>query len=53
LVHSVGGFSIIHGMGEGILAKGIHEYLATVSQIKSYYYARPEDGGFGKTYVEF
>jgi DNA mismatch repair protein MutS2 len=53
LVHSVGSFSIIHGMGEGILAKGIHEYLSKVPQVTKYHYARPEDGGFGKTYVEF
>ncbi|MDD3669913.1 MAG: Smr/MutS family protein [Sphaerochaetaceae bacterium] len=52
LVHAVSGFSIIHGMGEGILAKGIHEYLSSVPQVSSYNYARPEDGGFGKTYVE-
>ncbi len=53
LVHSVGSFSIIHGMGDGILARGIHEYLRTVPQVTNYYFARPEDGGYGKTYVEF
>lgn len=52
LVHAVGGFSIIHGMGDGILARGIHDYLRTVPQVDTYYFARPEDGGYGKTYVE-
>jgi DNA mismatch repair protein MutS2 len=53
LVHSVSGFSIIHGMGDGILARGIHAYLGREKGVASYYFARPEDGGHGKTYVEF
>jgi DNA mismatch repair protein MutS2 len=51
LVHSVGEFSIIHGMGDGILSKGIHQYLRDVPQVVDFHFARPEDGGFGKTYV--
>ena len=51
LVHSVGEFSIIHGMGDGILSKGIHQYLKDVPQVTDFHFARPEDGGFGKTYV--
>ncbi len=53
LVHSIGSFSIIHGMGDGILARGIHDYLRHEKGVSSYYFARPEDGGYGKTYVEF
>lgn len=52
LVHSMQSFSVIHGMGDGILAKGIHEYLGKVPQVANHYYARPEDGGYGKTYIE-
>ncbi len=52
LVHSLQEFSIIHGMGDGILSRGIHEYLGTSPQVSHYYFARPEDGGYGKTYVE-
>lgn len=52
LVHSVSGFSIIHGMGDGILSRGIHDYLRSEKGVSSYYFARPEDGGHGKTYVE-
>ncbi len=47
----LGTFSVIHGTGEGILAKGIHEWLKTQSVIADYYFARPEDGGFGKTWI--
>lgn len=52
LVHSMQSFSVIHGMGDGILARGLHDYLRSVSQVSNYYFARPEDGGYGKTYIE-
>lgn len=44
-------FSIIHGMGEGILGEGIRRYLLEQKAVKSFKYALPEDGGFGKTIV--
>ncbi len=44
-------FSIIHGTGEGVLGKGIHELLRNHPAVKDYYFARPEEGGFGKTVV--
>ncbi len=44
-------FSIIHGTGEGILGRGIHELLRAHPAVKDYYFARPEEGGFGKTVV--
>ncbi len=47
----LGTFSVIHGTGEGILAKGIHDWLKTQSSVADYYFARPEDGGFGKTWI--
>lgn len=52
IVHSFSNFSIIHGYGDGILSKGVHEYLKTFKVVSNYYFARPEDGGMGKTYVE-
>jgi len=52
LMHGISTFSIIHGMGDGILMRGIHTHLSHLSYIKAYYVARPEDGGHGKTYVE-
>jgi len=44
-------FSIIHGTGEGILGRGIHELLKVHPAVRDYYFARPEEGGFGKTVV--
>ncbi len=52
LLHGMKTFSIIHGMGDGILMRGIHERLSTLPYVSSFYFARPEDGGHGKTYVE-
>ena len=45
-------FSVIHGTGEGILQKGVRDYLHGNRNVKSYTFARPEDGGFGKTIVK-
>jgi DNA mismatch repair protein MutS2 len=44
-------FTIIHGKGTGALQKGVHEYLHSLSSVQSYAFARPEDGGTGKTLV--
>lgn len=51
LVHSLSSFSVIHGYGNGILSQGIHEHLKHHKAVKDYYFANPEDGGMGKTYV--
>jgi DNA mismatch repair protein MutS2 len=52
LVQGMQSFSVIHGMGDGILSRGIHDYLAKQRQVSAFYYAKAEDGGFGKTYIE-
>ncbi len=44
-------FSIIHGTGEGVLGKGIHDYLRGQGSVEDFYFARPEEGGYGKTQV--
>jgi DNA mismatch repair protein MutS2 len=44
-------FSLLHGTGEGILGKGIHDYLRAHPAIGDYHFARPEEGGYGKTVV--
>ena len=44
-------FSVIHGMGEGILQKGVWDYLQSCSAVKEYSFAHPDQGGFGKTNV--
>jgi len=44
-------FSVIHGMGDGILQKGVHAWLKTESSVADYFFSRPELGGFGRTEV--
>lgn len=44
-------FSIIHGTGEGVLGKGIQEFLRSNPAVQDYHFARPEEGGYGKTIV--
>ena len=44
-------FSVIHGKGDGILQRGVHDYLKSQSVVADYYFSRPEEGGFGKTVV--
>lgn len=44
-------FSVIHGKGDGILQRGVHEYLKKQAVVADYHFARPEDGGYGKTFV--
>ncbi len=51
LVHGFSTFSIIHGYGDGILSRGMGEYLKQSNNVTDYRFALPEDGGMGKTYV--
>jgi DNA mismatch repair protein MutS2 len=44
-------FSVVHGKGDGILQKGVHEFLKQQDQVADYYFSRPELGGFGRTEV--
>jgi DNA mismatch repair protein MutS2 len=44
-------FSVIHGKGDGILQRGVHEYLKNDPAVADYYFSRPELGGFGRTEV--
>jgi DNA mismatch repair protein MutS2 len=44
-------FSVVHGKGDGILQKGVHDYLNGESAVADYYFSRPELGGFGRTEV--
>jgi DNA mismatch repair protein MutS2 len=52
LLSGLANFSIIHGKGEGILQAGVRDFLSHHKDIQSFSYARPEDGGYGKTLVE-
>lgn len=51
LLRNMTSFSIIHGFGDGILQKGVHNYLKRNRFVSDYRFALPEDGGMGKTYV--
>jgi DNA mismatch repair protein MutS2 len=51
LVHGLREFGVVHGKGEGILQKGIHDYLRDSPAVSDYGFAVPEDGGAGKTRV--
>lgn len=50
-MESLSGFSIIHGTGEGVLQQGVKETLARYPGVQEFHYARPEEGGHGKTIV--
>ena len=45
-------FSVVHGLGEGVLQKGVQEYLKQRREVKKYFFSHPEEGGFGKTIVQ-
>jgi DNA mismatch repair protein MutS2 len=45
------GFAVIHGKGDGILQKGVHDYLKHDGAVADYYFSRPAMGGFGRTEV--
>ncbi len=51
LVYGLTEFGVIHGYGEGILQKGVHDYLDSCKNISEYHYAHPDSGGYGKTIV--
>ena len=51
LMSGLSEFNIIHGKGEGVLSTGVHKYLRNENSVKEFYFAHPDDGGFGKTIV--
>ncbi len=51
LIQGLSSFGVIHGKGQGILQKGIHQYLARQAAVTNFHFAAPEDGGSGKTLV--
>lgn len=44
-------FSVIHGNGNGVLRQSVQDYLSNSPSVLDFHFARPEEGGFGKTYV--
>jgi DNA mismatch repair protein MutS2 len=45
-------FAVVHGKGDGILQKGVHDYLRKEQAVADYFFSRPELGGFGRTEVK-
>jgi DNA mismatch repair protein MutS2 len=45
-------FSVVHGTGDGILQRGVHQFLKEQPVVANYYFSRPELGGTGRTEVE-
>jgi len=43
---------IYHGVGSGILAKAVREFLKSHPRVKRFSDAPPQMGGFGATVVE-
>ena len=52
LLQGLAGFSVIHGKGEGILRRVVHDYLKAQPGVREFHFSRPEAGGFGKTEVK-
>jgi len=44
-------FAVIHGKGDGILQRGVHEWLKKDPFVADYFFSHPELGGFGRTEV--
>jgi len=44
-------FAVIHGKGDGILQRGVHDRLKKDPFVEDYYFSHPELGGFGRTEV--
>ncbi len=51
VMNDLSSFSVIHGMGTGVLQKGVQDYLESRPEVERYEFAAPEEGGFGKTVV--
>jgi DNA mismatch repair protein MutS2 len=51
ILSGVSEFSVIHGLGEGVLQKGVRDYLRASDVVSDYYFSPPESGGYGKTIV--
>jgi DNA mismatch repair protein MutS2 len=52
IVSGLAEFSVVHGLGEGVLQRGIHRFLKDNRNVKDYYFSTPQEGGFGKTIVK-
>ena len=44
-------FAVVHGKGDGILCRGVQDFLKNDPRVADYFFSRPELGGFGRTEV--
>ncbi|MCL2094242.1 MAG: endonuclease MutS2 [Treponema sp.] len=44
-------FAVVHGKGDGILSKGVQDFLRHDPRVESFAFSRPEQGGYGRTEV--
>ena len=51
-LNSFKSFSVIHGKGTGALQEAVHKMLSQNPCVSEFHFARPEEGGSGKTYVQ-
>ena len=51
LLSGVSTFAVIHGLGDGILQKGVRDYLRGRHEVGTFDFAPANEGGFGKTIV--
>jgi DNA mismatch repair protein MutS2 len=51
ILHGLKVFAVVHVKGDGILQRGVHDWLKKESSVADYYFSHPELGGFGRTEV--
>jgi len=51
VLSGISSLEILHGTGNGILQKVVHDLLSKDKRVKKFYYAKPEQGGVGVTLV--
>ena len=51
LLKGVTEFAVVHGKGEGVLRRGVQDFLRQSALVESYETADAREGGFGKTIV--
>jgi DNA mismatch repair protein MutS2 len=52
LISGLTEFAVIHGLGEGILQKSVHDFLGNCASVSNFSFSSPEEGGYGKTIVQ-
>ncbi|MDR1468208.1 MAG: Smr/MutS family protein [Spirochaetaceae bacterium] len=51
IIKGLRSFAVVHGKGDGILSRAVHDYLKSRPEVAAFGFSRPELGGFGRTEV--